>query len=52
MEAHIDDVRLGTDTQEDHILVLQEFFTVCQKIHLRMKPEKWEFMRDKMEYLG
>ena len=29
MEAHIDDVSLGTNTQEDHILLLQEFFTVC-----------------------
>ena len=30
MEAHIDDVSLGTNTHEDHILLLQEFFTVCQ----------------------
>ena len=30
MEAHIDDVSLGTNTQEDHILLLQEFFTACQ----------------------
>ena len=31
MEAHIDDVSLGTNTQEDHTLLLQELFTVCQK---------------------
>ena len=31
MEAHIDDVSLGTNTQEDHILLLQEIFTVCQE---------------------
>ena len=31
MEAHIDDVSLGTNTQEDHVLVLCEFFTVCQE---------------------
>ena len=30
MEAHIDYVSLGTNTRADHILVLQEFFTVCQ----------------------
>ena len=29
MKAHIDDVSLGTNTQEDHILLLQELFTVC-----------------------
>ena len=52
MEAHIDDVSLGTNTQEDHILILQEFFTVCQEKHLRIKLEKCEFMREEMEYLG
>ena len=52
MQAHIDDVSLGTNTQEDHILLLQEFFTVCQESHLRIKLEKCEFMRDQMEYLG
>ena len=36
MEAHINDVSLGTNTQEDHILLLQEFFTVCQEKHLRI----------------
>ena len=45
MEAHIDAVRLGTNTQEDHILFLQELFTVCQEDHLRIKLEKCEFMR-------
>ena len=40
MEAHIDDVSLGTNTQEDHVLLLREFFIVCQENHLRMKLEK------------
>ena len=52
MEAHIDDVSLGTNTQEDHILLLQEFFTVCQEDHLRIKLEKCEFMREEMEHPG
>ena len=52
MEAHIDDVSLGTNTQEDHVLLLGEFFTVCQKNHLRIKLEKCEFMTEEMEYLG
>ena len=33
MEAHIDDVCLGTNTQEDHLILLGEFFTVCQENH-------------------
>ena len=44
-EAHIDDVSLGTNAQEDHILLLQELFTVCQGNHLCIKLEE-------MEYLG
>ena len=52
MEAHIDDVSLGTNTKEDHILLLQEFFTVYQENHLRIKLEKCEFMPEEIEYLG
>ena len=51
MEAHIDDVSLGTNTQED-VLLLREFFMVCQENHLRIKLEKCEFMKEEMEYLG
>ena len=51
-EGHIDDVSLGTNTQEDHILLLQEFFAVCQENCLRIKLEKCEFMCEEIEYLG
>ena len=47
MEAHIDDVSLGTNTKEDHVLLI-----VCQKHHLRIKLEKCEFMKEEMDYLG
>ena len=50
MEPHIDDVSLGTNTQDDHILLLREFSLVCQEYHLRIKLEKCEFMREEMEY--
>ena len=52
MHAHIDDVSLGTNTREDHIVLLQEVFIVCQENHLRIKIEKCEFMREEMENLG
>ena len=52
IKAHIDDVSLGTNTQEDHVLLLREFFIVCQENHLRIKLEKCEFMKEEMEYLG
>ena len=47
-----DDVSLGTNTQEDHVLLLREFLIVCQENHLRIKPKKCEFMKEEMEYLG
>ena len=39
MEAHIDDVCLGTNTQEDHLILLGEFFAPCQENHTRLKLE-------------
>ena len=52
MEAHIDDVCPGTNTQEDHLILLREFFAVCQENHSRPKLEKCEFMQENMQYLG
>ena len=40
MEAHIDDVCLGTNTKEDHLILLGEFFAVRQENHTRLKLEK------------
>ena len=51
VEAHIDEVSLGTNTQEVHILLLQDFLAVCQENHHRIKLEKCAFMREEMEYL-
>ena len=48
----MDDVSLGTNTKEDHILLLKELFTACQETNLRIKIEKCEFMREEMEHLG
>ena len=52
MEAHIEDVCLWTNTQEDHLILLGEFFVVCQENHTRLKLEKCEFMQETMQYLG
>ena len=52
MEAHIDDVCLGMNTQEDHLVLSGEFFAVCQENHTRLKLEKFEFMQKTMQYLG
>ena len=51
MEAHIDDICLGTNTPEDNLILLGEFFAVCQQNHTRVKLEKCEFMQKTMQYL-
>ena len=52
MEAHIDDLCLGTNTQEDHLILLGKFFPVCQKNYTRLKLLKCEFMQETLQYLG
>ena len=52
METHMDDVSLGTNTQENHVIRLCEFSIICQENHLGIKLEKCEFMKEEMEYLG
>ena len=41
-----------TNTQEDRLILLGEFFAVCQENHTRLKLEKCEFMQETMQYLG
>ena len=43
---------LGTNSQEDHVLLLREFIIICQENHLRIKLENGEFMKEEMVYLG
>ena len=50
--SDIDNVCLGTNTQEDHLIVLGQFFAVCQENGIRLKLEKCEFRQETMQYLG
>ena len=52
MEAQIDDQCLGTNAQEDHLILLGEFFAVCEENHTRFNLEKSEFMQETMQYLA
>ena len=51
-EAHIDDVLLSTNSVQDDLLLLSEFFNVCVEQNLRIKLEKCEFLNTDVEYLG
>ena len=39
MEAHINNVCLWTNTKDNHLILLGEFFAVCQQNHTRLKLE-------------
>ena len=52
MEAHLEDVSLGTNTQEDDLILFGEFFAVCQENHTRLMVEKCRFMQETIENLG
>ena len=41
MEAHIDDACLRTNTQGHHLILLGEFFAVCQENHIRLTQERF-----------
>ena len=38
-------------TIDDHLLLLRDLYTVCPENHLRMKPEKCEFLKRETDYL-
>ena len=52
IEAYIDGVFLGLNTTEDHKAVIDEFLSVCDECNTRVKIEKFELMREVVEYLG
>ena len=51
MEAHIDYVCLGTNTQGDLLIMLGQFFAVCNENHTPINVEKCEFEQETMQYL-
>ena len=51
-KAHIEDVCLGANTQENHLILLGDVFAVRQENHTRLRLQKCEFMQETMQYLG
>ena len=52
MQGHFDIVNVGTNTQQDRMLLLPQFFTIIQGNRRRIKLEKFVLMCDEMEYPG
>ena len=50
--AFFDDGGFGTNSIEDHIQLLEEFFLACQENDLRIKLPKCTFCKEELTYLG
>ena len=50
--AFFDDIGIGSETWEQHLILVEEFLKVCQALNLRVKLSKCEFGKETMDYLG
>ena len=50
--AFFDDAGLGTQTEDEHLQVLEELLKTAQENHLRIKLSKCDFLQQNLEYLG
>ena len=50
--AYLDDILVYSETQEDHIEHVTTVLRCLDKFNLRLKPEKCEFHKTKVNFLG
>jgi hypothetical protein len=50
--VYIDDILIFTETIEENISVTKEVLTLLMKHHLYLKPEKCDWIKTEVEYLG
>ena len=50
--AYLDDVIIYSKSFEDHLSRLREVFSAIDEANLRMQPEKCEFGKDRLKFLG
>ena len=49
---YLDDIIIFSKTPEEHIARLQKVFQKLDEAGLHLKPNKCEFFKDRLEYLG
>jgi hypothetical protein len=50
--VYLDDILIYTKTEEEHVKMVKEVLKILQENNLFVKPEKCEFHKQEMEYLG
>jgi len=52
MVVYLDDILIFTRTEEEHAKAIRRVLQVLQKHKLFLRPEKYEFCKEQIEYLG
>ena len=52
MVVYLDDILIFTKTKEEHIKAVQYVLQILQENKLFLCPEKYEFCKERIEYLG
>jgi len=52
MVVYLDDILIFTRTEEEHVKVIRQVLQVLQEHKLFLCPEKCEFCKERIEYLG
>ena len=52
VQVYIDDILVYTSTKEEHRALVQRVLQILKENRLYLKPEKCEFEKDHVDYLG
>ena len=52
VQVYIDNILVYTSTQEEHRALVRRVLQILKENHLYLKPEKCEFEKDHVDYLG
>ena len=52
VQVYIDDILIYTQTKEEHRVLVRRVLQILKENHLFLKPEKCEFEKDHVDYLG
>ena len=52
VQVYIDDILVYTSTKEEHRTLVRQVLQLLKENHLYLKPEKCEFEKDHIDYLG
>ena len=52
LASFFDDTGIGSQTLDEHFVLLERYFQVCKENNIRVKLSKCEFLKEEVDYLG